>query len=299
MILILRRAIVPVKFPRRPGDPYALPRLSADVMFPVRIVWMCLALAGQHCWERMHSAELRRKRILDVLARDQYESIQALSAALRVSAMTIRRDLDRLEAEGLIRRTHGGAVSESLGLVDLDYAARRGQNAKAKRQIGEAAAALVHDGEVIFLDAGSTVLAMAEFLVHKRITVVTHSLPIVEKLAGREGIELFFLGGQVRRDLMSAVGFRAEETLATFHLDKAFLGTAGMDLKRGPNHSAPEEIPIKKLAARLANQVILLADRAKIGRPGTIYFLPIAGIDVFITDGKAAAEVKPMGRARA
>jgi len=246
----------------------------------------------------MHAAELRRKRILDVLARDQYESIQALSAALRVSAMTIRRDLDRLEAEGLIRRTHGGAVSESLGLVDLDYAARRSQNAKAKRQIGEAAAALVQDEEIIFLDAGSTVLAMTEFLMHKHITVVTHSLPVVDKLAGREGLEVFLLGGQVRRDLMSVVGYRTEETLAAFHLDKAFLGTAGMDLKRGPNHSTPEEIPLKKLAARLAKQVILLADRGKIGRPGTIYFLPITGIDYFITDGKTAAEVKPLGRAR-
>lgn len=244
----------------------------------------------------MHSAEMRRKRILDVLARNRYESIQALSAALRVSTMTIRRDLDQLEAQGLIRRTHGGALTESLGLVDLDYAARRGRNARAKRQIGAAAAALVKDGEVIFLDAGSTTLAMTEFLLGKRLTVVTHSLPVVEKLAGREGIEVFLLGGQVRRDLMSTIGHRAEETLSTFHLDRAFLGTAGLDLERGPNHSTPEEIPIKKLAARLAAQVVLLADRSKIGRPGTIYFLPITDIDLLVTDGKSGPELKPLGR---
>jgi DeoR/GlpR family transcriptional regulator of sugar metabolism len=256
------------------------------------------SLAGEALyWNPMNSAELRRKRILDVLARDRYESIGALSAAMQVSSMTIRRDLDRLEAEGMIRRTHGGAVTESVGLVDLDYAARRNQNARAKRRIGQAAAALVQDGEVIFLDAGSTVLAMAEFLVGKRLTVVTHSLPIVDKLAGREGIEVFLLGGQVRRDLMSCVGYRVDESLATFRLDRAFLGTAGFDLKRGLNHSAPEEIPIKKLAARLAPQVVVLADRTKIGRPGTIYFLPISGIDLLITDKKSGADIRVL-RAR-
>jgi DeoR family transcriptional regulator of aga operon/DeoR family fructose operon transcriptional repressor len=244
----------------------------------------------------MLSAEQRRKRILSVLARDRYESIGALSAAMRVSLMTIRRDLDRLGAEGLIRRTHGGAITESLGLVDLDYAARQNQNARAKRQIGQAAATLVHDDDVIFLDAGSTVLAMTKFLAGKRLTVVTHSLPIADRLAGREGIEVFLLGGQVRRDLMSAVGYRVEESLVTFRLDKAFLGTAGIDLDRGLNHSAPEEIPIKKLAARLASRVVVLADRTKIGRPGTIYFLPISEIDLFITDGKSRADIKTLGR---
>ena len=244
----------------------------------------------------MLSAEQRRKRILSVLARDRYESIQALSAAMRVSTMTIRRDFDRLEAEGLIRRTHGGALTESLGLIDLDYTARRNQNARAKRQIGQAAAALRRDGDVVFLDAGSTTLAMAEFLVGKQLTVVTHSLPIADKLAGREGIEVFLLGGQVRRDLMSVVGYRTEESLATFRLDRAFLGTAGIDLDRGLNHSAPEEIPIKKLAARLAPQVVVLADRTKIGRPGTIYFLPISEIDLFITDGKSRADIRALGR---
>jgi DeoR family fructose operon transcriptional repressor len=94
---------------------------------------------------------------------------------------------------------------------------------------------------------------------------------------------------------MSVVGYRAEESLATFRLDRAFLGTAGIDLERGLNHSAPEEIPIKKLAARLAQQVIVLADHIKIGRPGTIYFLPTSEIDLFITDGKSRAKIRALG----
>jgi DeoR/GlpR family transcriptional regulator of sugar metabolism len=118
----------------------------------------------------------------------------------------------------------------------------------------------------------------------------------VDRLAGREGLEVFLLGGQVRRDLMSCVGYRVEESLATFRLDRAFLGTAGIDLKRGLNHSTPEEIPIKKSAARLALQTVVLADRTKIGRPGTIYFLPVPKIDLLITDGRSEADIRPLGR---
>jgi len=149
-----------------------------------------------------------------LLARDGYESINEMASVLGVSPMTVRRDLNELENEGLIRRTHGGAVSETLGQIDLDYSARRTQHARAKRQIGAAAAELVRPGDVIFLDAGTTVLAMTEFLTSLNpLTVVTHSLTVVERLGGREGIDVFLLGGQVRRDLMSVVGYRAEDLL--------------------------------------------------------------------------------------
>ena len=240
----------------------------------------------------MVSADQRRHRILDLLSRDGYESIQALARVMRVSEMTIRRDLNVLESEGLIRRTHGGAVTESIGQVDLDYVARRAQHAVAKRQIGAAAAAHVKDGDIIFLDAGTTVLAMTEHLLHRRnLTVVTHSLAVVDQLNGREGIALFLLGGQVRRDLMSVVGFQAEEFLASFALDKAFLGTGGIDPRRGLTHSTVEEIPIKKRTAQLAREVYVLADLSKFGKGGMMFFLPPSQIDCLITEGRHHAEL--------
>ena len=240
----------------------------------------------------MASANPRHRRILDLLARDGYESINEMASVLGVSPMTVRRDLNELENEGLIRRTHGGAVSETLGQIDLDYSARRTQHARAKRQIGAAAAGLVRPGDVIFLDAGTTVLAMTEFLTSiNPLTVVTHSLTVVERLAGREGIEVFLLGGQVRRDLMSVVGYRAEEHLASFRIDKSFLGTGGLAPERGLTHSTLEEIPIKKLAARIAGQVIVLADQTKIGKKGLVYFLGIDEIDTWICDGKDRADL--------
>ena len=245
----------------------------------------------------MAGASQRRRRILDLLARDGYESIADTASVLGVSPMTVRRDLNELENEGLIRRTHGGAVSETLGQIDLDYCARRTQHARAKRQLGAAAAELVRPGDIIFLDAGTTVLAMAEFLSSiNPLTVVTHSLPVVDRLSGREGIDVFLLGGQVRRDLMSVVGYRAEEHLASFRIGKSFLGTGGLDPERGLTHSTLEEIPNKKLAARAAGQVIVLADQTKIGKRGLLYFLDIDEINTFIYDSKDRADLRHYDR---
>ena len=245
----------------------------------------------------MVNTEKRQKRILDLLARDGYESIQALSKAMAVSPMTIRRDLSRMEEQGLIRRTHGGAITRYLGQIDLDYAVRLKQNAQAKRQIGHAAAEMVREGQTVFLDAGTTVLATAEFLAKRKgLTVVTNSLPAVDRLAGRDGIELFVLGGQVRRDLMSVVGYRTEEFLASFRLDIAFLGTGGIDLDRGLTHSTVEEIPLKKLAASIAHRVVVLADRSKVGEMGPIFYLPLSSFDLLVTEGEGQAEIREFGR---
>jgi DeoR family fructose operon transcriptional repressor len=245
----------------------------------------------------MATAEQRRHRILDLLARAGYESIQALARVMRVSAMTIRRDLNVLAREGLIRRTHGGAITESLRQVDLDYKARRDQHALAKRQIGEAAARLVRDGDIIFLDAGTTVLTMTEHLLDRRdLTIVTHSLAVVERLQGRDGIKVFLLGGEVRSDLMSVVGFQAEEFLGTFALDKAFLGAGGIDAKRGLTHSTVEEIPIKTRAAQNARETYVLADQSKFTRVGMMFFLPTTQIDCLITEGSSGADIIPLRR---
>ena len=245
----------------------------------------------------MVNIEKRQKQILDLLTRDGYESIQTLSEAIGVSHMTIRRDLSRLEDQGLIRRTHGGATAQRLGQIELDYADRLKQKAQAKRQIGHAAAEMVGEGETVFLDAGTTGLAMAEFLAKRKgLTVVTRSLSVVERLAGRDGIELFLLGGEVRRDLMSVVGYRTEEQLASFRLDVAFLGTGGVDLERGLNHSTVEEIPIKKLAANIAQRVVVLADRSKLSEKGQNFYLPLSDIDFLVTEGKGQADVREFGR---
>jgi DeoR/GlpR family transcriptional regulator of sugar metabolism len=238
------------------------------------------------------SGAARRQQILQLLSGTGYESIQALSHALGVSEMTVRRDLDQLQSKGLIRRTHGGAMSEASGQIDIDYRIRQNHNAAAKEQIAAAAAKMIQDDEVIYLDAGTTVSAMAKFLTrYKSLKVVTPSIPLAGALARMPGIECYMLGGQVRQSLMAVIGHLAEDNLASFRLDRAFLGTASFDFTRGLTHATPEDIPLKKLAARLAQRVVVLADRPKIGRPGSVYFLPPPQVHCLITDGDDEAVI--------
>lgn len=238
------------------------------------------------------AGESRRQRILDLLGGSGYESVLALSKALGVSDMTIRRDLGLLQSKGLIQRTHGGATAGGLGQIDIDYRIRQNHNARAKEQIAAAAVGMIQDGEIVYLDAGTTVFAMAALLNgFKSLQIVTPSIPLASELARKPGIQCYLLGGQIYPELMATVGHMAEECLSAFRLDKTFLGTAAFDHERGLTHATADEIPLKKLAARLAQRVVVLADQAKIDRPGNLYFLPPPQVHYLITDGDREARI--------
>jgi DeoR family fructose operon transcriptional repressor len=240
----------------------------------------------------MQPGDQRRQQILDLIASAGYESVPALSQALKVSEMTIRRDLDELEQKHLIKRTHGGAVADhSAEHLSVDFKVRRGQRADAKARIAAAAVERIGDNQVVYLDAGTTALAVADALTGRRdLTVVTPSLPLASSLAGRDGVTVVLLGGSVRGDLLSVIGPLSEQNLATFHLDLAVLGTGGFHPERGLSHSTLEEIPLKRLAARLAERVLVVATREKRGRAGLMYFLAPEDIDEIITDTESSVE---------
>jgi DeoR/GlpR family transcriptional regulator of sugar metabolism len=216
--------------------------------------------------------------------------VTSLARALGVSEMTIRRDFDLFEKRGLIRRTHGGALAQGESQIELDYRVRLAQNANAKRQIARCAAGLVAANDAVFLDAGTTVLAMVPFLERRPITVVTHSLSVFEALRGHEEVRLIVLGGEPRRDLMCFVGPVTQQTLATLRVQWSFLGTGGIDADRGLTHSNLEEVPLKRAAAAIADKVAVLADSTKFGRAGVMHFMPLSEIDLVITDADCAPE---------
>ncbi len=242
----------------------------------------------------MSSNDARRRQILDLIASAGYESVQSLSQRLSVSEMTIRRDLDELEGRCLLKRIHGGAVADQIGEhLSVDFKVRRGQRAEAKARIARAAAERIGDGQSVYLDAGSTVLAIAEALgTRARLTVITPSLPLATALAAREGVTAILLGGSVRPDLMSVIGPIAEQNLATFHIDLAILGTGGFHPERGLSHSSLEEIPLKRLAARRASRVVVGATREQRGRAGLMYYLPTSEIDEILTDAESGDAVE-------
>jgi DeoR/GlpR family transcriptional regulator of sugar metabolism len=231
------------------------------------------------------SAQQRLDTILDLIYTSGFTSVTEVAQQMSVSEMTIRRDFDKLEAEGLIRRAHGGAIAEHRTQVELDYRARQNRRAQEKMRIGQIAASLVKEGQSIFLDAGTTVLAMVKSLKQmKNLHIVTSSLPVQMELMSHPHIDVILIGGQIFPHTMSYVGPLALENIHTMRFDWAFLGTGGIDVERGLTHSTMEEIPIKKAAAASAHKVAVLADSTKFGYNALSQIMPISSVHYIVTD---------------
>jgi len=234
------------------------------------------------------SAQQRLDAILDIIYTSGFTSVAEVAQQMNVSEMTIRRDFDKLEAEGRIRRAHGGAIAEHRTQVEVDYRARQQRRAQEKARIGQIAASLVREGQSIFLDAGTTVLAMVKFLKQiKNLHVVTSSLPVQMEFMDCPDINVILVGGRIMPHTMSYVGPLATENIHNMRFDWAFLGTGGIDIDRGLTHSTLEEIPIKKAAAAAAAKVAVLADSTKFGYNALSLIMPIQQVDIIITDTAA------------
>ena len=224
---------------------------------------------------------------LRALVRDSGVSrVEDLCRQLKVSAATVRRDLDALERNGAIRRVHGGAVSVESRLEESVFEDKTALAVREKRRIAEAALQFVGAGETIYLDGGSTVLELARLLRERtNLTVVTNSLHAAHELAGR-GPRLIVIGGELRRLSQTLVGALTRLVLQELHLDKAFMGTIGFAANDGLTTTDPGEAFTKKAVMGQSRQVIVLADSSKAGK---VSFASAGGwedIHVLITDKK-------------
>jgi len=209
-----------------------------------------------------------------------------LCRELQVSPATVRRDLDALERAGAIRRVHGGAVSVDGRLDEPLFDDKTSLAAKEKLRIAEAALQFIADAETIYLDGGSTVLALARLLRERtNLTVVTNSLRAAWELAGR-GPRLILIGGELRRLSQTMVGPLTRLVLQELHLDKAFMGTIGMTSREGLTTTDPGEAFTKRLVMEQAGQIIVLADSSKAGKVAFARAGSLDDVDVLITDAK-------------
>ncbi|QIA27798.1 DeoR/GlpR transcriptional regulator [Thermaerobacter sp. PB12/4term] len=236
-------------------------------------------------------AEERRRQVLQWLEAEGRLEVSEVARRLAVSPMTVRRDLERLEADGLLVRTHGGALP--VGAVtprELPYASKRARQVEAKRKIGRAAAALIRPGETVILDAGSTTLEIARHL-PPRITlkVVTNDLLIARELADREGIDVYVTGGQVRRGVYSLQGPETEAYLRATHVDRAFVGADGIDVVYGVSTTNRQKVPVKQAMLAAAERSYVVADHSKLGRRAFARFAGIDQIGTLICDDQAQA----------
>jgi DeoR family fructose operon transcriptional repressor len=227
----------------------------------------------------------QRRNDLRALIRDNgVIRVENLCRQLRVSAATVRRDLDQLERSGVIRRVHGGAVSVESRLDEPVFEDKTSLAVREKRRIAEAALTLIEAGDTVYLDGGSTVLELARLLRDRtNLTVVTNSLRAAEELAGR-GPRLIVIGGELRRLSQTLVGPLTRLVLEGLHLDRAFMGTIGFALKEGLTTTDPSEAFTKEAVMRQARQVIVLADSSKAGKVSFASAGCWESIHVLITD---------------
>src|SRR4051812_6696995 len=180
------------------------------------------------------SPERRREQLLTYLSARDHISVGDLSQLLGVSEVTVRKDLDALEAQGLLTRVHGGAVVSGRGRLELYFAAREQENLDEKRRIAQAAAALIQSGQCIFLDASTTALQIARLIKDREdLVVITNGLYTALELNFSEGITTIVIGGTMRRRSSSLVGSFNDEQLQRLRVDIGFFGTRGATARDG------------------------------------------------------------------
>lgn len=232
--------------------------------------------------------EERRQEILKHIHQNGRASVSELSGQFGVSEVTIRSDLQVLEQLGLILRTHGGAIPNSPELADLALTHRLEKQMSEKTRIGEAGAALIADGETIFLDSSSTALAIAGRLKARReLTILTNSLAVAQELMDARAISVVLTGGLLQRDTASLVGAAGVDLLKNFDIQKGFFGAHGISLPEGlTDISETEALTKRALAARCA-ELIAILDATKWGRVGLASFAGLAQVKHIVSTREA------------
>lgn len=230
-------------------------------------------------------ANQRRDKILDMIREDGQAKVSDLSRLFKVTEVTIRQDLERLEQEGLIRREHGGAILNQTrdGVGELQLVNQ--QNMEAKRAIAAEAVKLIHDGDTIILDSGSTTTEIAKLLGgFHNLQVITNALNIAMILGKESGINLNVTGGEFKSPTLSLTGDKAAQYFNGIHADKVFLATAGISLKAGLTYPSLSDLVVKKAMIESADTVYLVADSTKIGKSAFASLGALSMVDYIITD---------------
>jgi DeoR/GlpR family transcriptional regulator of sugar metabolism len=237
------------------------------------------------------SFEERKKKILEILSRDEKVQVHVLADELNVSTETIRRDFERLEKEGKLKKVYGGAVKARLDSWEPPFIQRTQINAAEKAAIGKLAASLVEDNDTILLDNGTTTLEMLSYLSeHRNVTIVTHSVQILframEVFPGR----VISIGGEVNTLQQSVTGPLAEMMLDQLTVNKAFITVGGVSLDEGLTDYDLGEASISRKMMDRAEETIVLADHSKFGKATFAKIAALSDVFKIVTDHNCPKE---------
>lgn len=225
----------------------------------------------------------RRQIVLNLVSRKGVIALEDLAREINVSQSTLRRDLNYLHGQGVLKRTHGGAIylGDGSGLPALEE--RMGRQIDEKRAIGRAAAARIRAGDAILLDGGTTTLEVARLLVGRPLQIVTNSLPIANLFASDRETDLVMLGGYVYPKTGVALGPLTVRMMDDIHVQQAILSCGGMTAK-GLFNSNLLLVETERRMIRCANEVVVVADHTKIGRQALAFLCDLPAIDTLIVD---------------
>jgi len=231
----------------------------------------------------MNSTE-RKRTIKNLLQQNESVVVNELTRILGVSKVTVRADLDDLEQKGILVRTHGGAVlAENEDLVRMISNTLK-EFTEEKRKIGAIAAQLVHNGQSIIIDSGSTTVHLARCISKTSLTVITNSVLVLHELMGSPQVDLLICGGVLRRPSMAIIGNIARNYFNQVHADILFLGASGFSLEQGVTCTNLIEADTKQAMIKNATQVCLMADSSKLGVVLLAKVCEWSAIDILITD---------------
>ena len=228
----------------------------------------------------------RRSRIEEIITENKSVLVTDLAKQFDVTPETIRGDLLKLEKQGVLVRTYGGATLCGSSGSERSYKDRDVVNAEAKQKIGERAAEMIKNGETIFLDASTSSLWLARNIKNKKgLTVITNAVNIVLELEECDNIRIICTGGRLNTRNMSYVGRFAERMIKeNLVANKFFFSCKGVTISRGMTDASEDEAEIKRAMMESSDSAIFLCDRSKLGKKGIPVISAIDKIDTFITD---------------
>jgi len=231
--------------------------------------------------------EERKRKISQFIRENRKATVTELSGLFGVSESTIRRDLEALDEQGVIQRAHGGAVVVERAAPEPPVVHRMAESDEEKRRIGQAAAQLVRDGEVIFLGSGTTTLEVARNLDGKKnLTVITNALSVANQLVGKQNITVIITGGLVRHSELSMIGHITEQVLKELRADKVIMGMRAISIKDGLTNDYLPETMTDRAIINFSSEVILVADHTKFGKVASAYVAEVERVTTLVTDAE-------------
>lgn len=225
----------------------------------------------------------RQLEILELLTQKGNVTVEELAEKFNVSKMTIRRDLERLQENNLLQRTHGGALMNRVLLQEMAYNEKREEHADIKQCITRKALSYLENNKIIYLDAGTTTFELAQKLPTQDLTVITNDIRIAAHLMLTSN-NVVFLGGMIEKETGSVTDGNAQDALQGFNIDIAFLGTSSVDNEMNLCTPDINRMKLKKVAFDVSTKTVLLVDSSKFYSKSLYKILNINDLDVVISD---------------